>query len=229
MNDNPWHHLPDRAPFVLPEDESVIQTFNEGVSEKYQFHNDILPEPFVGDPNAPVVLLSNNPGYKPERVRHKLEPRFMARMRDNLIHRPSDYPFVFFAPDIDESHQVWWNHKLKGLLDYFESEKLARSILARSIFVVEHFPYSSERYRGWKKLLPSKAQEYNISLVEKAIERKAIIVLMRGKSRWLKAVRQLHGYEHLCELQNHQAGTISRKNCQRFEDVVQAIKASRTL
>lgn len=77
--------------------------------------------------------------------------------------------------------------------------------------------------------MPSKAQEYDISLVEKAIERKAIIVLMRGKRRWLKAVRQLHGYEHLCELQNPRAGTISRKNCQRFEEVVHAIERKGTV
>lgn len=123
MTDNLWQRLPDRPPFVLPEDEAVVRTFNARVAEDYRLRiDDSLPEPFVGDPNAPVVLLGNNPGFSPEGAVRKQEPRFGARMRPNLIHEPSDCPFVFFAPDIVAGHRCWGDHKLKDLLHHFEHE-----------------------------------------------------------------------------------------------------------
>jgi hypothetical protein len=218
MNDNPWHRLPDRDPFVLPDDEAAVRQFNEHASEDHKLRiDDILPEPFVGDPNAPVILLGNNPGFTPERVTYKREPSFVARLRDNLLHKASDYPFVFFAPDVHERLKSWWNRKLKQLLRRFEDAVLARSILA-----VEHFPYPSRKYGGWGLRLRS--QEYSFHLVRKAMERKAVIVLTRGKSRWCNEIPTLCGYEGLCELRNPQAGSISPRNCERFPEIVRAIE-----
>ena len=218
MNDNPWHRLPHRPPFVLPEDKAAVQDFNDRASEDNKLRiDDILPEPFVGDPNAPVVLLGNNPGFKAERVPYKLEPRFLSRLRNNLLHQTSDYPFVFFAPDIHPSHKEWWNRKLKELLRFGDR------VLARSILAVEHFPYPSRRYGGSRIHLPS--QEYNFFLVQKAMDRGAVIVLTRGHRRWLKAVPALNGYEGLCKLRNAQAGSVSPRNCERFQEIVRAIEA----
>jgi hypothetical protein len=56
--------------------------------------DDCLPEPFVGNPEAPMAVLGNNPGFRPERPNYKLEPRFTKRMRANLLHLPSDSPFI---------------------------------------------------------------------------------------------------------------------------------------
>jgi hypothetical protein len=219
MNDNPWHRLPDRPPFVLPEDEAVLRDFNRRAAEVHQFRtDDLLPEPFVGDPNAPVVLLGNNPGFTPEGARRKQEPRFIARMRANLLHQATDYPFVFFAPDIHEGHKRWWERKMGKLL-YFGRERLSRSILA-----VEHFPYASRRYRGGRLRLPSRGQDYSFFLVQKAMERKAVIVLTRGQRRWLRDVPALIKYEGLCTLNNPQTASISPGNCSRFCEVVKAIE-----
>lgn len=221
--DNPWHYLPTEAPFVLPADTAAVRDFNDRASARHKLRiDDILPEPFVGDPSAPVVLLSNNPGFKAERVTLKLKPRFIERMRDNMRHESKDYPFVFFAPDIDVSHSHWWNRKLNGLLEEFSHD-----VLAESIFVVEHVPYPSERYKVWPGDFPSQAKAYNFSLVRKAMERQAVLVLMRGRRRWLRDIPELSNYDGLCVLSNPQAGTISRGNCDRFDDIVRAIKAAR--
>src|SRR4051794_7587128 len=112
MNDNPWRRLPDKPPFVLPEDEAVVRAFNARATENHKLRIDeVLPEPFVGDPNAPVVLLGNNPGFSAEGARHKQEPAFVARLRGNLLHQPSEYPFLYFAPDISGPHRRWWERK----------------------------------------------------------------------------------------------------------------------
>jgi hypothetical protein len=217
--DNPWSALPGQPPFVLQQDEAVVRRFNAEVSERHKLRIDEgIPEPFVGDPHAPIVLLGNNPGFKPNRVCYKLEPRFVERLRANLLHKPSDCPFVFFAPDIHESHKEWWNKKLKELLC------IGYEKLSKSLFAVDYFPYPSQRFRQFRRFLPSQAQAYNFQLVGQAIERKALIVVTRGQRRWLRAVPALAKYEGLCEVVNPQTGTISRRNCPRFQEIFRAIE-----
>src|SRR4051794_20783730 len=85
-NENPWRRLPDQPLYVLPEDEEIVRRFNETAQENHQLRIDeLLPEPFVGDPRAPVVLLSNNPGVG-RGTPHRRDPLFMDRMRMNLLH-----------------------------------------------------------------------------------------------------------------------------------------------
>src|SRR2546422_11376051 len=109
MNKSPWCRLPANPPYVLPDDEPFVEAFNVRAGPKRFLHIDkILPEPFVGPLDAPVVLLSNNPGFKEAGVAHNQDPVFVARMRNNLRHRPSDYPFVFLAPDYSGRGKKWW-------------------------------------------------------------------------------------------------------------------------
>jgi hypothetical protein len=225
MTENPWHRLPHRRPFVLPEDAAVVRDYNERASDDHKLHIDeLLPEPFVGNPEAPVVVLGNNPGFNSDRAHYKQEACFLVRMRANLLHETLDCPFVFFDPRVDPELRPWWERKLKGLLDFFTHNQLAASILA-----IEHFPYPSRRYPPrWRGGLPSKAQDYSFDLVRKALERKAVIVLTRGKRRWLRDVPELAGYEGFCELRNKQRAGISSGNCDRFREVVRAIASGVT-
>ena len=58
---NPWRHLPDIPPFVLDSDRRAIEEFNASASADTHVHLDLLPEPFLGNKDAPVVLLNLNP------------------------------------------------------------------------------------------------------------------------------------------------------------------------
>jgi hypothetical protein len=199
----------------------VVRDFNDRASKDHRLRvDDLLPEPFVGDRKAMVVILGNNPGLTEERVPFKQEPVFLQRMRANLLHEPSDWPFVFFAPDINPCLRLWWERKLRMLLD------LGHEVLAKSLLAVEYFPYPSRTYGGERlPRLPSQAQRYSFGLVEEAIQRRAVVVVTRGKRRWLRDVPALDGYEGLCELRSWQAGSISLRNCPRFHDVRRAIEA----
>ena len=71
---NPWCSLPQRPPYFLPEDRAAIDEFNARprTSIQYRIEPDVLPEPYVGSVNAPVVLLNLNPGFAEENRRtHK--------------------------------------------------------------------------------------------------------------------------------------------------------------
>lgn len=97
---NPWHRLPARSPFVLPEDAESVLAFNakqcQRANQEHLLRLDLVPEPFVGRPDAPVVLLGNNPGVNSaESEADRRKPTFARRMRDNLLHRlPGAFPLA---------------------------------------------------------------------------------------------------------------------------------------
>ena len=60
---NPWLSLPEKAPFVLADDALHLEVYNEEHRSNTAYHLHLLPLPFQGRPDAPIVLLSLNPGY----------------------------------------------------------------------------------------------------------------------------------------------------------------------
>jgi hypothetical protein len=216
VTDNPWHDLPEHLPFVHPEDKEDVDAYNKKKGRRHDhfLHLEFIPEPFVGNPHAQLVLLGNNPGVARDKRKaaHRLKPAFATRMRDNLVHRlPDRFPFLFFDPGIIPSEQRWWDYKLTHVIDEFEDTERAKEILGRNILAVEFFPYISHRFGHGKLSLST--QQYSFGLVRHAVERDAVIVLTRGETRWKKAVPELNGYPHLVHLKQVQRAPISRRNC----------------
>jgi hypothetical protein len=220
MSDNPWVHLPDGPPFVLPDDAEIVRKFNDSAPEDHVLLiNELLPEPFVGDPAAPVLLLSNNPGIGKQAALRQT-PEFMKRMRDGISLRSQPYPFIYLDPEFKGVFR-WWRQKLKCLLKEFGD-----LVIARSVCNVVFFPYASKKFGHRRCELPS--QSYGFRLIQKAIARGAVIVLMRkGKlGIWKEKVRGLSGYSNLVILRNPQMPAISPKNCDKgdYEKIVTAIE-----
>jgi hypothetical protein len=86
--ENPWLHLPTEPPYVLHGDRECVEEFNSALNDSQHKHylqlNEILPEPFVGAKDAPVLLLSNNPGIGGESTPCRKTPAFRAAMRNVL-------------------------------------------------------------------------------------------------------------------------------------------------
>jgi hypothetical protein len=227
MNDNPWRDLPKKPPFVLDEDYTVLHSFSILARGHFgsKCHTDLIPEPFIGRPDAPILLLGNNPGVKNDAAKEwKLKPEFQSRMRANLAHKLSvDFPFLLLDPDLEVSPPAqWWFRKLKHLLD-----ECGRSLVARSIFAVDYFPYVSRRYRHYKFPLPS--QQYSFGLVGKAVARGAVIVLTRGIRRWEATVPELRKYSRCFRVKEVQRAPISPGNFtepEHFEEIVRAMADS---
>jgi hypothetical protein len=167
-----------------------------------------------------VLLLSNNPGYTEKGLALRQRPDFVARMRQNLRHEPSEYPFIYLDPKFEDgSGSRWWQKKLKHLLKEFEKLEVSRSILN-----VPYFPYPSSRFGHRSLRLPS--QEYSRHLVRQAMKRKAVIVFMRKGKGWLEDLPKLQTYARSYMVKNPQNPTISPKNLgeKGFAAVVRAIK-----
>lgn len=203
---NPWLDLSETAPFALASDVEAIARFNNRAGTNTSIHLELLPEPFLGDPAAPVVLLGLNPGYSPEDLVHHGSPDFVSLSRQNLRHEHNQYPFYLLNPDITAPGRLWWERKLSRLINARGREAVAQKVLC-----VEYFPYHSRGFAHSKLSLPS--QRYSFHLVRNAIKRNAIVVVLRSEKLWRDALPELVNYRQLYRLRNVQNVTITPNNC----------------
>ncbi len=205
---NPWYDLPKKKPFILAVDRQHVLEFNKKTKNSdFEIKLNILPDPYIGNPKASVLLLNLNPGYDRDEPRLHRKKYFINTCMRNLIHQNKKHPFYYFQDQFEKtSGYRWWTKKLK---EVFEYSNLETEGVGRKIFVIEYFPYHSIKFRPSKRI-PS--QEYNKFLVERAIKKGSLIILMRGKKYWLDLVPLLKGYFRLFELKSKQAAFLSRKN-----------------
>ena len=91
--ENPWIDLPDSPPFVLSDEYDSIRSFNEKTNEIQKIRLELIPEPYLGNPNSPIVLLNLNPGFMEEEIIfHLSDLYFISESRKNLLHLEQVYP-----------------------------------------------------------------------------------------------------------------------------------------
>jgi len=225
---NPWIRLPNKAPFILPEDQELIATFNNKHSGKpTEIMLDQLPSPYVGNPKAPVVLLNLNPAYSVESAPESSLSLYKKMARANFEHIFFDYQFYPLdsqLADVSAAGHKWWSERCLG--DLIRESGLSVKKFSEKIFCVEYFPYHS-RQNGWKGgVLPS--QQYVMTLVEAAISRGALIIVIwgnRNKSSWFEAVPSLTS-TNVISLHNPQCPKISRGNLDEgvFEKIIERLQ-----
>jgi hypothetical protein len=68
---NPWLTLPLSPPYILAEDDLAISAYNRIFHDKGKkeqaIYREAFPEPYCGNPQAPILLLNLDPGYS-ERI-----------------------------------------------------------------------------------------------------------------------------------------------------------------
>ena len=96
---NPWMQLSHQPPFVLPDDDIVIQQVGARLTGNYALHTDVLPEPFYGSrAESTVLLLALNPGMAGNEVElAAAHPEFAAENR-KILSFESTYPFFHLDP-----------------------------------------------------------------------------------------------------------------------------------
>lgn len=202
---NPWLDLPENPPYVLPWDHHAVVAFNQTADETTLIRLGMMPEPFLGNPLAPVIVLGLNPGFDPNAVRHETE-EFWQLSRANLRHEGGVYPFYLLTPSLNVPGRGWWEQRLGRLIEAKGQNRVANRLLC-----VEYFPYHSTKFAHGKVHLPSQA--YSFGLVRAAMAREAVIVLMRAKRYWYEVVPELTTYPKAYELNSVQNVTISPRNC----------------
>ena len=94
--ENPWLELPPCPPYVLPKDRPHIEAFNGKLGpDQAAFRIDLslIPVPFMGNPEAKLVLLTRNPKFVQDELQAKRDPDYVARFagisKAVERHRPS--------------------------------------------------------------------------------------------------------------------------------------------
>jgi len=192
------------------------------LSKKTPLQFKYLPQPYMGDPEqAEIFLLNGNPDAKPKPgiLTHKqFNEKYKEVILDSLEHNITDYPLYALNPEyIGYYISYWWRNFLHSLienesnLDEEETEKKEEENfknISKKLFDAEYFPYFSDEKKDMYESIhipiprPKKnhktqyleSQEYTFYLIEKAIERNKMIVIMRFEDEWCEAVKSLKEY-----------------------------------
>jgi hypothetical protein len=220
---NPWTDLPGTAPFVLPSDRPYVDAFNRehGVNDKYRLRTEIRPIPAHGNRKAPVVLLSRNPGFDDDDLITEDRPECRTLLESNLTEE-GDLVHPGLTPEFaDRTGGAWWHRCMKGVTDALGCDLYA---LASSVLAVEFHAYRSKSWASLPVTLPS--QWYGFWLVQQAVERGALVVVLRGARDWRVAVPELAEHDRTIVASNFRQSSLSEKTCgARFPDLLRCFGA----
>ena len=164
-----------------PKDVKVEALVNDWiVMHKIQLQT--LPEPYTGDPESNVYLLNMNPGRRDE----EFEKIDYNRLKYEMLTK------------LTLSHQLkhsMWYH-MKGHDGYSwirnKTNQLLKGTLYPRFFMIEYFPYHSEKGFEFPEYLPSYQYTNFIlkSWFERPIEDKFLIIL-RNNEKWERRIRKI--------------------------------------
>jgi len=205
---NPWMELPSRAPYVLSSDRPFVEAFNKHADEAKRLDLDLLPEPFIGNRSAPLVVLGLNPGWSEQNSENYSTPARPHAILANLRDEPEGQVHYALTPEFASTPVgEWWRRCFRWIV--LAGQPLEH--LARSVLSVEFHGYHSRSFASMPITLPS--QWFGFSLVEQAITRGATVVMTRGRREWEVAVPELMSYTRVVGLRNRGPAAISRGNC----------------
>ena len=221
---NPWVSMSRNPPFVLPQDLPWIEAFNAALSNKdRQAHTivtDVPPNPFAGPFDAPVVLLLANPGSDPNDRIEQGSPAGIDMIYRNLSGEQGGPGWVFDDHFVDMACGRWWRSRTKDLAEQLGGY----GQLADRLLMVEFHGYHSKSWTAPFVTFPS--QYFGFSLVHRAMNRGALIIVGRAMRHWYAAVPGLQAYENKVEkLASPRSANLSRGNIgPDFGRVVSALK-----
>ena len=194
---NPWLSL-------SKEDNRVIASCDKPVLDKLSFSNltklclELHPEPFVGDPDAAVYLLTGNPGFSDQDNCFFCLDTLPTILTDVYSHKNKDFFWIDPKYKIEAEcprskrtivhpGQEYWQKRLRELT----------RVLGRTprLFELEYYPYHSKDFYSFM-MEPLPSFEYTKQLVKKAIKEKKTIFILRHKKEWLAAIPELKNNYH---------------------------------
>ena len=209
---NPWQDF-DRfgSSAIHSMDEAVVAKFNASLEKRkngdvYSLSVSREPQPYFGDPGAPVLLLYANPVINPERDHEEVTEEYSLLLDKARKHEDIGQNFLY----LNSAYQgrfgyEWWQATLKNVI-----EDVGLAAIHQNVFSVELFAYASLKFEAPRERIPT--QEYTRWLVKRAMGNHAAIMLGRAKSEWLQLIPELQDYKYLFQLKNPQQKRISPGN-----------------
>lgn len=205
---NPWLELPDEPPWALPGDRAALDRWGGDGPVRL----DLLPEPFVGDPAAPVVALAKAPGVAPGDASAHREQGVREAIRRS--HRAGPGWFHPLEPEMAGTPaEQWWRASLRDLI-----AEVGEDTVAGGLFVAQAFPYHAEGSQAVDRH-PPPSFDFTVDLVRRALDRGALLVVINGRAGWRRALGAAT-VEGAVQVSSPLAGHLSRRNLGASFDLV---------
>jgi hypothetical protein len=204
--ENPWEGM-NGPNYYSDRDKEIINTFNKKLEKKDKENNIIskkedsifyidlrlMPEPYMGNKDANVILLFTNPGLKKTELQEYDEyPDFYESLKNNLTHSNTEYPYYYFNPAFKKlikgkekyiAGAEWILRRTKELRKAIGDNHL--QILSKGLFTFQLHPYHSKRYKNLPKLEVDEYTDYLFKAsVQKAKDKGALVICVRNYDQW---------------------------------------------
>lgn len=220
---NPWKHLPQVAPFLLPEDAAKVTAFNKRCKPDNKIYTELPPEPYAGRKDAPVVLLMRRPSYHPDDAKYMIkDAAFAAIMQRVRAFEELENPFYHLNKKYPENPGFhYWKERLKKPI-----QDMGLRACSQGFLVLQLFPYKTNADLKGKDVLPSFA--FTKEILHEAIRRNAIIIQMIAKKEWQQHVPDLKRHRRYFKCKSPANPTISPRNIgvEEYEQVIAAIRGN---
>ena len=220
---NPWTDLRTSAPYVLAVDRPYVDAWNHWELEASVrcLRTDLVPVPFDGARDAPVVVLQRNPAWREDTPGFPLQPKDLSlAIRETICDNPSGRVHTGFLDRFENSSAGrWWRPRWRKVQ---EASGLTYEELGHRVLGLQWYGYFSQKFAALPVTLPS--QWYQFDLVRRAVERGAVIVITRGEADWRVAVPALRTYGRVFVTRSWQNASVSPGNLpDGFNEVVAAV------
>lgn len=148
---------------------------------------------------------------------------------DGLRGANSEYSFWILDPAVEKyKGHHWWKRHLRQLISICDGDEEGLRKVAQSVLCIEFFPYHS---RSSGKFPEVESQKFAFHLVREAMDRNAVIVVMRSEKHWCHHVPELEqyrGHGRCFVLRNVQNPTISEGNLPQWgwRSIIDALGAA---
>lgn len=189
---NPWINISVNDKFKMSDGDKVLlakylsRCQSDTSTNPNKDSLNLWPEPYLGNPEAPVYLLNGNPGYSNMDHLFTEDPDFVNLMQNNLRHstQQPNNDFVYFnaiqTRGLVHGGYLWWNDRI---------EQLKNALAGRYPFVfdIEYSPFHSQNGQmpSQRSLEQTEAYQYTNELLAKAIKSGKIFIIMRKQNEWI--------------------------------------------
>lgn len=145
-----------------------IANYNVTANGQYRLRTELGPCPHEGDINSsPIVLLLANPGFDEKSSSN--DHKFFI----------DGWPLGGLHDTAPHGMRGWWQPRLRVLCERYGHQYISTKVAALQVN-----PWASTKFDGGLTL-PS--QQRMLEIAESAVERGAILIIMRAAKFWLKS------------------------------------------
>jgi len=215
--ENPWRTFSptESEPKVHSTDLPFFQGFNKGMGARkgsdkknYLLVEHLEPHPYLGNPEANVLVLMANPGVndKEKNPKFRMNKNKLEQNRKNLRHEDLEsFRSRIDSPNEPEMESTWFKPRVRELVAATSVDRVTRGL-----FLVNFHAYHSRSWHPIPFTFPT--QHYSFNLVSKAVRRDALIIMSRNMLGWFTAVPELFDHKNRVEFESTRSVYLTEGN-----------------